>query len=326
MDMAHEESALRRFWRAWRRDIVRGGLLFTAVLAIGLGVRHAMGRAGDTIRGLANEFGPELGALIAGFEDNRGGASAETFHWAGRLAPGNSVWLRNTNGAITVDGHGGDSLVVTATKQWRRSDSGLAHVMVVPHAGGITFCAVWKARDAGCGERGSYRLHGITRNDVSVSFHVRLPRRVRVDASTINGNVRVWGATAAVVARSVNGQIGTTTSRGPVEAVTVNGSVDATVEALAESAGIELRSVNGSITATLPRVLNAQLEARTENGRVETDFPLTVSGRLNPRRVTAMIGAGGPLLEFRTVNGSVRLKQMGWAETPPPPPRTPARR
>ncbi|HYX82307.1 MAG TPA: hypothetical protein VE714_07940, partial [Gemmatimonadales bacterium] len=66
---------------------------------------------------------------------------------------------------------------------------------------------------------------------------------------------------------------------------------------------------NGSVTAGLPRQLNANIDAETVNGRVETDYPVKIVGKVSPRHLRGTIGTGGPTLKFVTVNGSISLQE-----------------
>ncbi|MGH7675436.1 MAG: DUF4097 family beta strand repeat-containing protein, partial [Gemmatimonadales bacterium] len=235
----------------------------------------------------------------------------EAFRWADRVPAGRHVWIRNTNGEIAVEPADGAELVVVAEKSWRRSGPELVNVVAVPSERGVTFCALWEARESRCQAGGEYQVSGPKRNDVAVRFTVHLPRGLLVDASTVNGQVTIADAGAPVVARTVNGAIRAATSEGPIKATTVNGSIEVEIHALGHEGDVEFQTVNGSITATLPANLNAQLEASTVNGRVETEYRVVVQGRVNPRQLHAQIGSGGPRLALTTVNGSVRLLEMG---------------
>lgn len=89
---------------------------------------------------------------------------------------------------------------------------------------------------------------------------------------------------------------------------------------------IELQTVNGTVTAVLPRSLNAVVDAETVNGRVETDFPLQITGKVSPRHVRGTIGSGGMTLKLNTVNGSVMIRRLnGTTPTPAVAPVPPAR-
>jgi hypothetical protein len=312
-------SPLVRFWRGWRKEIIRGGIVFAVVVSLGLMLRN-VGRSLESLSAFVpfdGDFDPDRG-------DRRW---VEAFRWANVVPAGQHVWIRNTNGEIRVAASESPELLVVAEKSWRRSSPELVSVVAVPDKGGVTFCALWEGRESRCEAGGEYQVSGPKRNDVAVRFTVQLPQGVLVDVSTVNGQVSVAEAGAPVVARTVNGAIHAATSLGPITATTVNGSIEATIRALRREGDVELTTVNGSITAALPRDLNAQLEASTVNGRVDTEYPIVVQGRVNPRQLQARIGTGGPRLVLSTVNGSVRLVEEGVVVTtnvvPPVPPKPP---
>ncbi|HEV8305461.1 MAG TPA: DUF4097 family beta strand repeat-containing protein [Gemmatimonadales bacterium] len=319
-------SPLRRFWRTWRREIVRGGALFGVVVAVGLAVSQVrIGFGGLPWRALRT-----MKAFDVDFEGDQFGPGREIgdqWEWRGAVKPAQQVWIRNTNGPVEVLPGTGDMLEVIGEKSWRNSDPGGVHMMAVPSARGVTICAVWAAHETRCGDGGDYHMEGVRKNDLAVRFTVKLPRGVRVDASTVNGLVAIQNASASVVANTVNGPVRIHTSAGPVEAGSVNGSVEATLGAVM-SGDVQLATVNGAVTVVLPAKLNAVLDAATINGRVDTDFPLQVTGKVSPRHVRGTIGAGGPALKLNTVNGSIAIRLAG--ATPPPdergapwPPRAP---
>jgi DUF4097 and DUF4098 domain-containing protein YvlB len=89
----------------------------------------------------------------------------------------------------------------------------------------------------------------------------------------------------------------------------VNGSIRAAAGRADWTGDAEFRTVNGSITVTLPASTGAEVRAETVNGEIETDFPMTVSGRISKRRLNGTIGGGGRTLELETVNGSIQLRK-----------------
>jgi DUF4097 and DUF4098 domain-containing protein YvlB len=167
--------------------------------------------------------------------------------------------------------------------------------------------------NASCDEDG-YRSRGDgwrgRSNDTSVEFTVRLPAGVNLGVSTVNGSLRVTGATGEVAASTVNGAVDATSSGGPVRATTVNGDVDVKMRELGRG-DLDYSTVNGSVFVEVPDGLDADLDMRTVNGGVRADFPLTRSGRINPRHIRAQIGRGGRRVKLATVNGSVELRKGG---------------
>src|SRR5882762_6126593 len=318
-----QPSPFRRFLSTWRREIIRGGVLFALVVAAGLAisnVRVGFGLPWAALRSFGNfDIDPDGDLFGSGRE------VGDAWEWHGRVTPSQQVWIRNTNGPVAVVQGTGDMLAVTAEKSWRHSQPDAVELVPVTSERGVTICALWVAHERRCGAEGEYQLHGVRKNDVAVRFTVHLPRGVKVDVSTVNGEVAIEGAAAPVAATTVNGKILVHTTVGPVRANTVNGSIEAAMDALT-GGDIELETVNGSVTAVLPSRLNAVVDAATVNGRVETDFPLAVTGKISPRHVRGTIGSGGMTLKLNTVNGSVTIRRADAAapaapRRPAPPPR-----
>ena len=313
MDISLDHSSpTKRFWRTWRKEIIRGGVLFGLVLGAGLfflNVKRnihvpeslgALGSFGDF------NWGDGEGSDLFG----RGRTVGGTWEYRAYITPSQQVWIRNTNGPIDVVPGRSDSLVVRVEKSWRNSDPESVQMVPVLSEGGVTICAMWEAREMRCQEGGDYRLNGVKKNDVAVRIVIELPHNVPVDASTVNGGLQINGVSAPVEATTVNGKISVITSTGPVNATTVNGSIEAIMESLS-SGDVRLTTVNGSVTAGLPRSINANIDASTVNGRVETDFPVKISGKISTRHLRGTIGTGGPTLKLVTVNGSIGLHEAG---------------
>ena len=304
---------LKAFWLGWRRDIVRFVALCVTALAVGLLINHAKAGVHEGLTHLLPSG--SLDGLTGGldFDAPLGPRrTGKTWTYRARLSPGQSVWVRDMRGPITVEPARGDSLEVTAVKSFSRSDPGSVRVVAVPTSDGIAICALWgDGKEGGrCGPGDDYKAGSAHDNDVGVQITVRLPRGVRIRATTVTGSVRVAGATAPVVAGTVDGDVVTETMRGPVQAYSVNGSVHATVRGFADTGAVKLTTVNGSVTLELPAGLDATVSAHTINGPIASDFPLTTTGRLVAHHAAGVIGDGGRRVELNAVNGSVRLKRI----------------
>ena len=237
---------------------------------------------------------------------------ANAFTWEGRVDQGSWVVVRNMNGAVRVEPASGDKVEITASKSWRRGDPDEIRIeakRIGPDEKDVLVCALWN-EDARC-SRESYNSsnggRGRRSNDTEVVFTIRVPRGVRVHTATINGDVDVTGATSSVRAATVNGNVDVETSSGPVSANTVNGNIQVRMDRLAGDEDLSYHTVNGSITVYLPEQIDADIEMTTVNGSLSADYPITLVGRINPRHIRARIGEGGRQMEFKTVNGSVRL-------------------
>ena len=306
--LADQPLTFRRFLSTWRREIIRGGVLFALVITAGLmisRVKVGFGVPWASLRSLGDfDFGGDGDLFGPGRE------IGDEWKWTGRVTPSQQVWIRNTIGPVEVVQGTGDVLEVSAEKSWRHSGPDAVQLVPVTSARGVTICAVWQAQESNCGATGEYALNHVHKNDVAVRFTVHLPRGVKVDVSTISGEVVIDGAAAPVVANTKNGGIVVHTSLGPVQANTINGNIEAAMDALT-GGDIELGTKNGTVTAVLPSSLNADVDASTVNGRVETEFALQVLGKISPRHVRGTIGSGGRTLRINTINGSVLIRRPG---------------
>jgi len=114
-----------------------------------------------------------------------------------------------------------------------------------------------------------------------------------------------------VNASTVNGELRVESSGGPMRATGVNGRVYARLTAASVSEPMDVSTVNGSVVLELPENLNADVTMTTVNGSLDSDWPLTVRGRIDPRNLTVHLGngTGGPRITLSTVNGSVELRK-----------------
>ena len=129
-------------------------------------------------------------------------------------------------------------------------------------------------------------------------------------APTVNGSVRVSGASAPVVAGTANGDVTAETTDGPVNAFSVNGSVHVAIGGFADTGAVKVVTVNGAVTVELPARLDATVNARTVHGSIDSDFPLALSSTFGVRHAAGAIGAGGRPIDVNAVNGSIRLKKV----------------
>ena len=237
-------------------------------------------------------------------------AAAQTdFQWRNPMVAGQTLEIKNVNGDIRAVASDSGSAEVVATKTARRSNPDEVRIEVVPHAGGVTICAVYPSvagEEPNRCEPGS-ETHSRTRdNDTTVRFEVRVPTGVHLVARTVNGGVQADSLSGDIEGHTVNGSVRVSTS-GVARASTVNGSLNVTMGRADWPSGAKFSTVNGGITLHLPAVVNANLRASVLNGTIASDFPITVTGDISRRRVAGVIGNGGQDLNISTVNGSITL-------------------
>ena len=239
-------------------------------------------------------------------------AQAQDFQWRGALAQGRAIEIKGINGDVRAEPAGGNEVEVVAVKRAQRDNPDSVRIEVVPHAGGVTICAVYPDRDGQrpneCAPGDAGRMN-VQNNDVSVRFTVRVPAGVTFIGKTVNGEVEANRLHGDVTLKTVNGSVTFSTSGG-ASASTVNGSIRGEMGRADWSDTLEMHTVNGSITLTLPATLSTDVKATTVNGDINVgDFPVTVTGRVSRRRLEGTIGGGGRLLSLESVNGSITLKR-----------------
>lgn len=240
--------------------------------------------------------------------------SADTFSWEGRLPTGQTLEIRNVQGSIRAVAAAGDRIEVEARKRGQHDDPSDVEIEVVPHANGITICAVYPtpSRTSRANECGPERAYSMStdNHDVQVDFTVRVPAGVRLAPTTFSGDIDVQGVRSHVDATTMSGNVRIVTSEA-ARARTMSGRVSATIGSLAGQDSLEFSSMSGSVELLLPANAGARLRMSTMSGGLHSDFPITVEGRVSPQRMEGTIGGGGPLIELRTMSGSVRLRRGG---------------
>jgi DUF4097 and DUF4098 domain-containing protein YvlB len=248
-----------------------------------------------------------------GFADTFSGPkrTAAPFKWTGKVAAGKTFEVRGINGPIRATASNSADVELIAIRSGRRNDPESVKIDVVPHAGGVTVCAVYPSKDESkpnvC-KPGGARMN-VRNNDVNVEFELRIPKDVGFEGRTINGSIHAEVDGQAAVS-TVNGSIevhaGTLT-----EATTVNGSIHAEVRSDVNSAeDIKLSTVNGSVRLRLPEGVNADVSAKTVNGGITSDFAeIEVAKKWGPRSAQGKLGRGGRELELSTVNGAIRISK-----------------
>lgn len=240
-------------------------------------------------------------------------AQAPDFTYHKDLASGQTVEIRGVNGQVDAEPATGSTLEVTAVKrEHNHGDAADVQIQAVEWNGGVTICAIYPTprranRENRCGAGDDYQMN-TNNNDVEVRFHVKVPRGVKFDAGTVNGDVRARDLTGDADLHTVNGSIDVTAA-GIVEAETVNGSIEAKIGRGDWTGALKFETVNGDLTLTAPEGLSTDVEASTVNGSVDSDFPITVRGRMERRHLRGTIGSGGRSLELTTVNGGIELRK-----------------
>jgi hypothetical protein len=234
----------------------------------------------------------------------------QDFRWHGSVQQGRSIEIKGVNGDVRAEPSGSNEVEVEAIKTARRDNPADVRIEVVPHAGGVTICAVYPSRDGNKPNEcvpGSGGRMNVQNNDVTVRFVVRVPAGVTFVGRTVNGEVEANRLNGDVDLHTVNGSV-TFSTTGSGRAETVNGSIRGDMGRADWSDTNSFNTVNGSIILRLPDSLSTEVRASTVNGDITSDFTMSTS-RVSRRRLEGTIGGGGRTLALESVNGSISLKR-----------------
>jgi hypothetical protein len=243
------------------------------------------------------------------------------WRWRSVLRAGQTIELKGVNGAIRAERATGTEVEVVAVRRPGRRNRGNVNDVtfeVVPHAGGLTVCAMYPTPKWAFDPRNEWRgpnecLPGDSGrmnsdNDVQVEWMVRVPAGVGLSARTINGAIEAHGLASDVEALTINGSVVISTT-GWAEAATMNGSIDATLGNAEWQGALDYRTMNGDITVRLPARANVDLHAESlGGGRVTADVPLELTTHLRRLKATGRMGRGGRDLYLGVTHGSVSIR------------------
>jgi len=211
--------------------------------------------------------------------------------------------------ALDVDTGGNGGIVV------RGVSGSTAHlrVRVVAHARSESAARTLTSAIEISTDNGRVRARGPRSRDSegwSVDVEIETPRGLPLMLVTANGGISIEDTTGRTRFETSNGGVSLTDVAGDVQGSTVNGGVTVRLDGQRwEGEGLDVATTNGGVRMSLPDSYNAELTAETTNGGLHIDFPVTVQGRLSDlnHRIVTTIGAGGPRLRLRTVNGGVQI-------------------
>jgi len=233
-------------------------------------------------------------------------SAVESFERTVPLAAGGSFSISNVNGSVDIEGWDRNEVQISARKITSGPAESLREVSIMLDVapGGISVATHYP--------EGS----GV---EVNVEFRVRVPARVRLaSVSTVNGSVSVHDVSGAGSLSTVNGNVTLDRGAGLFSARATNGSISLELLSLSgglapqagsdRSAALIARTTNGSVLLSLPAGAGAELDAETRNGDFSSELPLLARTSSAGRSIRGRVGSGGPLLQLRTVNGSIRLR------------------
>lgn len=159
------------------------------------------------------------------------------------------------------------------------------------------------------------RFSGASNHEIK--WTIKVPKGLAVDLRTVNGGVRMERLEGQIRARSTNGGIvGEALVASTVDAAVTNGGVEINLANAPSDGTIDLESVNGGVTLSLPSTAKADVTARCVNGGISIDgVDIEVVGEQTRRRLDGKINGGGTRISMETVNGGVKIRSSDSSRT-----------
>ena len=276
--------------------------LFIAILSITLAT---MPGSQATVVRKHTELTPEPAAFEP-IQKPKGDELIEEFHQSYPLTATGRVNIANINGDVHINAWDRNEVKVDAVKRaYRPERFSEATIDVTNTADSVVIKTKYTERNL------TFDSHSPENNPASVEYTLTVPRGARIDGvELVNGSLDIEGVRGEVRASLVNGKVKANDLSGEVNLSTVNGAIEVNAAGLADSKGVSLNSVNGSIVLSVPSGASAQVRASTVHGGISNDFGLTVEkGQYVGRNLTGEIGSGGPRIRLNNVNGSIAIKR-----------------
>ena len=305
---------MKDFWIKWRHEIVRGAVLFGGVVAVGLLIASGFHRVSMKVNDLAHGFPAQVRNFTANMGTDfsaPGRTHGDPWNWHKKLAPGQSLTIRNISGPIDLQSGGGPEATVTTEKSWLGNDSATVRMVSVETATGVTICAVdVESHNDECGVHSWSTDNHHNHNGVAVKFTIQVPKGVNVDIGTVTGDVQITGGTGAVTAKSGMGDVTVTTMGWPVDIESGTGDVSATLGAPGQGVA-NVKAGTGDVSVTLPEHANLTVDAHTGTGDLSDEFGIpVVEQKYGPSKSLAgILGVGGGRLSLVSGTGDIALNK-----------------
>jgi Putative adhesin len=251
-------------------------------------------------------------ACVAGCSSGR--PTTETFTWKGPVQADSWLRLRNVSGDFDIRQGTGDSAEIQLVIERSSSYAPPAQVKVLQTSDGIIACVLY-GNDNTCSaaeyKGGNTWASGslpFMKGNTSVKGTVVLPKGVKLDAESTNGDITVNAAGSDVMLTTVNGDIEVRGTRGAVKIHTTNGDIDVGLDAM--GTGFSVETTNGDVKLELPTTLNAALTMRTVNGTLDIGMPANITTK-TAKQIIATLGTSGSPMDISTTNGDITLRQRG---------------
>ncbi len=142
----------------------------------------------------------------------------------------------------------------------------------------------------------------------------------RIEANDLSGDIRLKSGDGRITGHNLSGKLDADTSDGHIE---IDGrfdwlhvrSGDGHVKVQATygskmSGDWSVSTSDGRVDLALPLDLAANLDVHTSDGHIDSDLPVEIEGSVGENTLRGKLNGGGPRLEVRSGDGSIRLHRV----------------
>ena len=142
----------------------------------------------------------------------------------------------------------------------------------------------------------------------------------RIEANDLSGDIRLNSGDGRIIGHNLSGKLDADTSDGHIEidgrfdllhVRSGDGHVSVQANYGSKMNGDWSVSTNdGRVELALPLDLAANLDVHTSDGHIESDLPVETEGSVGENTLRGKLNGGGPRLEVRSGDGSIRLHRV----------------
>ena len=182
------------------------------------------------------------------------------------------------------------------------------------------------------GDRVSLEVHVMPHHFMigvyTLKVMVTLPEKTLLHVKTSDGHIRADGVKAesrlesgdgSVEVSRFDGNLWAHTGDGHIKAdgrfdrldlTTGDGHIELEIDPGSKLASSwEIHTRDGSVRASIPADISADVDVDTGDGHIDSDIPITVQGSLSRNHLRGAMNGGGPLLRIHTGDGSIHLSR-----------------
>ena len=266
-------------------------LIFTIVIVLAL----ALALAGSGVKTRAAGAVPALTGGTAMFDER------EEIRKSYQLSPGARVKVSGLNGPVTIETTDGSTAEIFIERTARTREALDSRPVIIESTPDQLIIRTEKDREGSSGGRDK---------NVHDRAILKMPRRIDLTVSGINGTVSVADIEGKAEVSGVNGSVSFAEAASFSRISGINGRVVVGMNRIGEG-GLKISGINGSVECRISEAVNAELNTSGVNGRVSVNLDrVTMRGELTRSRINPKIGNGGPAISVSGINGNVQFNPL----------------